>query len=195
MFENEKNKLLSIKRELNDVEFNLNNTEKNLQILENNINEYKNKNLGFNELNDKLEDDINLAGEVIEHQKDKNIILEDKINIKEYELSELKLKINCQNYANKKQFEIYKDDKYEQIENAYERQKNKKEKEKYFIQVIYSLYIIQKYFINSKKFNKKHMESDKEYLSIIYNNYNIFENYEINKNINKYEDQKINTEL
>ena len=194
MFENEKNKLLSIKRELNDVEFNLNNTEKNLQILENNINEYKNKNLGFNELNDKLEDDINLAGEVIEHQKDKNIILDDKINIKEYELSELKRKINCQSYANKKQFEIYKDDKYEQIENAYERQKNKKEKEKYFIQVIYSLYIIQKYFINSKKFNKKLMESDKEYLSIN-NNYNIFENYEINKNINKYEDQKINTEL
>ena len=104
-------------------------------------------------------------------------------------MDELKNEIKYIKFRNKRQFENNKKKKYNDIIYAYQNEKDKKEKEKHFIEVIYSLYIIQKYFIDSKKYNKKDLESDNEYLDLINNNYNIIEN-KITKESNQKEDNK-----
>ena len=166
MYENEKNKSLEIKKEINDVEFNLHNTEKNLKILKNNLNGYANKNMGFNILNQKLQNNIDLTFEVIEHQQNKNMKLDKTIINKEEKMNNLKNQLKYLKGQNKISFEEYKEQKYNQIKMAHEKEKDKIEKEKYYIEVINSLYLIQKYFIDTQNFDKKSLESDKDYINL-----------------------------
>ena len=173
MYDIEKNKAIEIKKEMNEVEFKLNNTEKNIKILDKNLKGYNDKNYGFNELNQNLQNNIDLAKKVISHQKEKSEKLERKINKKEDKMEYLEYQIKYLKRQNNSGFEEYKNSKYNDIQLAYEKEKDKKEKEKYFIDIIYCIYLIQKYFIKSKKFNKRDLESDKEYINLIkYNSEN-----------------------
>ena len=173
MYDIEKNKAIEIKKEMNEVEFKLNNTEKNIKILDKNLKGYNDKNYGFNELNQNLQNNIDLAKKVISHQKEKSEKLERKINKKEDKMEYLEYQIKYLKRQNNSGFEEYKNSKYNDIQLAYEKEKDKKEKEKYFIDIIYCIYLIQKYFIKPKKFNKRDLESDKEYINLIkYNNEN-----------------------
>ena len=172
MHEIGKNKSLEVKKEINDLEFNLFNTQKNLGILESNLEGYTNKNMGFNELDQKLQNNIDLAYKVIEHQMDENSKLNLKILNKEKKTDDLKKYIKQKKEQNKMELDLYKDMKITDIKMAHEREKEKIEKEKYYIEIITSLYLIQKYFINNyNNFDKKDLETDKDYINLKTHNF------------------------
>ena len=190
MYDNEKNKYISIKKETNELEFNLKNIKNNIKSLEKNINGYNKNHNSFKELNENLDNNIDLALKIIEHQREKNNELNEKINKKEKKLDYLESKIKYQKVDNKSSFEKYKQTKYNDIKIAYEKDKDKKERDNYLIDVINCLYIIKKYFIESKNNNEKDFGNNKEIINFINNKnvLNIGDNTE--KNFSNIEDLK-----
>ena len=191
MYENDKNKSLEIKKEINDVEFNLFNTEKNLLILEHNLIGHTNKNMGFNQLVQKLQNNIDIANEVIEHQMDENSKLSKKIQGKEKKTNDLKKFIKQKNEQNSIELELYKDMKISDIKNAYEKERDKREKEKYYIEIITTIYLIQKYFIDSPNFDKKQLETDQDYINLKTNNILVMDNKNNQSNFENKEEENM----
>ena len=188
MYDNEKNKYVRIKKENNELEFNLKNTNNNIKSLEKNINVY-NKNLNsFKDLNKNLDNNIDLALKIIEHQRENHNKLNEKINKKEKKLDYLESKIKNLKVNNKSFFDKYKNAKYNDIKMAYEKDKDKKEKDNYVIELINCLYIIQKYFIESKNFNKSDFGNNKEIINFINNKNELKIDNNTEKNFSSIED-------
>ena len=94
-------------------------------------------------------------------------------------MNNLKNKILSIKETNKDEFDNYSEDILEKIIKSKEDEEEKTKKEKDYINIIYCLYILQKYFIEQENFEFDKLFMSKEYKAIIN------ENYEIN--INKQE--------
>ena len=163
MFEDEQNRLLSIKRETNIIEQKIYNVQKYQKIVNDNLTKAGKKDKNYEELNSKIDNDIILINEVNNKQKIDNQKLEHEIMLKEREVKILEDQIKQLKENNNSDLNEYKNEVKEEIEQAKELEKKRIEDEKKYIEIIYCLYIIQKYFIEEENFNKEKLLSSKDY--------------------------------
>ena len=163
MCEDEKSRLMDIKKETNIIEERINNVKKYQRIIDYNLGKDKIKNEEEKEINKKLKQDIELVDKVNMNQKTKNEKLNKLIFEKEKKVEELKKKLLQLKRLNKQQNVIYRNDIQQEIEKVKEYGEAQKKREKKCIEIIHCLYLIQKYFINEENFNRQKMQSSVEY--------------------------------
>ena len=159
--------------ENNDIQDKLNNYEKYNLLINENLEKTKIKNNNYLELSSQLQKNIDLANKIISDNNEKNKILENRIVNKEEKVDNLKQTIDFMRQRNKEDLIKYKEDHYEKIMKSKEDQEEKIKKEKKYIDIIYCLYVLQKYFIKQESFIPSLMKKSKEYNSIINSNYDI----------------------
>ena len=169
----EKKKLRVMLEENNDIQDKLNNYEKYNLLINENLEKTKIKNNNYLELSSQLQKNIDLANKIISDNNEKNKILENRIVNKEEKVDNLKQTIDFMRQRNKEDLIKYKEDHYEKIMKSKEDQEEKIKKEKKYIDIIYCLYVLQKYFIKQESFIPSLMKKSKEYNSIINSNYDI----------------------
>lgn len=163
MFEDEQNRLLSIKRETNIIEEKLFNIRKYQKIVSDNLEKSQKKDRNYEDLNKKIDNDIKLIDQVSSKQYKDNKRLERILKNKENEIKYLEEQVRQLKAYNNDNIDDYKNDIKEKIEQAKEEERKRNEDEKKYIEIIYCLYIIQKYFIDEENFNKQNILSSKEY--------------------------------
>ena len=163
MFEDEQNRLLSIKRETNIIEQKLYNVGKYQKIVSDNITKNEKKNKNYEELNEKIDSDLKLIDNANNKQNMTNQKLDQEIMIKEKEVQILEEQIKQLKESNHSDINDYKQEIKEEIEQAKEMHKKKIEDEKKYIEVINCLYIIQKYFTEAEEFDKEQLLASKDY--------------------------------
>ena len=192
MFEDEQNRLLSIKRETNIIEQKIYNVGKYQKIVNDNLKKSSNKNKNYIELNEKIDNDIQLINQVNEKQDIENKKLDDEINAKEKEIQILEEQLKQLRENNDSDINEYKNEIKEKIEKAKEFEKKRIEDEKKYIEIIYCLYIVQKYFTEEENFNKEKLLSSKDYNLLTKMNSEIITPYIDTKKINTENSTKIN---
>ena len=186
MFEDEQNRLLSIKRETNIIEQKLYNVGKYQKIVTDNLKKSEAKNKNYVDLDEKIDNDIKLIDQVNNKQAITNKNLEDNIKLKEKEIKILEEKLNELKENKDNNLNQYENDVKEEIQKAKEIGKKRTEDEKKYIEIINCLYIIQKYFIEEENFNKEKLLSSKDY--------NLLTKM-VSNNVSSYIDiKKVNTE-
>ena len=186
MFEDEQNRLLSIKRETNIIEQKLYNVGKYQKIVTDNLKKGEAKNKNYVDLDEKIDNDIKLIDQVNNKQAITNKNLEDIIKLKEKEIKILEEKLNELKENKDNDLNQYENDVKEEIQKAKEIDKKRIEDEKKYIEIINCLYIIQKYFIEEENFNKEKLLSSKDY--------NLLTKM-VSNNVSSYLDiKKVNTE-
>ena len=171
MLENEKDRLFNIKKESFEVEEKIQNVKKYQKILNDNTNLNSKKEEDFNKLKEDIFNNINLVQKVKEEQDYKNEKIQNKISIKENEVKELEETIKQLKAYENIDMKKAKDDLKNKVENAKDFQKKRISDEKKCIEIIFCLYIIQKYLYEEKNFDKnKIIESDEYQLLLQINN-------------------------
>ena len=173
MIAGEKKKLRKMQEETNQIQEKLNNYNKYNVLIKENLQKTKLKNNNYLDLSKQLQNNIDLANNIINDNNEKNKTLENRIVNKEEKVDSLRQTIDFMKQQNKESFLKYKEDNYEKISRTKEDQEEKIKKEKKYIDIIYCLYILQKYFINQDIFSFNYLLSSKEYNSIINDNYEI----------------------
>ena len=173
MIAGEKKKLRKMQEETNQIQEKLNNYNKYNVLIKENLQKTKLKNNNYLDLSEQLQNNIDLANNIINDNNEKNKTLENRIINKEEKVDSLRQTIDFMKQQNKESFLKYKEDNYEKISRTKEEQEEKIKKEKKYIDIIYCLYILQKYFINQDIFSFNYLLSSKEYNSIINDNYEI----------------------
>ena len=173
MIAGEKKKLRKMQEETNQIQEKLNNYNKYNVLIKENLQKTKLKNNNYLDLSKQLQNNIDLANNIINDNNEKNKTLENRIVNKEEKVDNLRQTIDFMKQQNKESFLKYKEDNYEKISRTKEEQEEKIKKEKKYIDIIYCLYILQKYFINQDIFSFNYLLSSKEYNSIINDNYEI----------------------
>ena len=173
MIAGEKKKLRKMQEETNQIQEKLNNYNKYNVLIKENLQKTKLKNNNYLDLSKQLQNNIELANNIINDNNEKNKTLENRIINKEEKVDSLRQTIDFMKQQNKESFLKYKEDNYEKISRTKEEQEEKIKKEKKYIDIIYCLYILQKYFINQDIFSFNYLLSSKEYNSIINDNYEI----------------------
>ena len=183
MLENEQNRLFSIKRESHEIEEKLKNVEKYQKIVNDNLKLNSKKEENFNKLQENIINDINLADKVKEEQNFKSEKMQNVILIKENDVKELEEAIeqikSYENHDMKKS----KDELKYKVENAKEFEKKRISDEKKCIDIIFCLYIIQKYLYEEKNFDKNKVINSDEYQMLL--QINNEENLGISQDIKK----------
>ena len=173
MIAGEKKKLRKMQEETNQIQEKLNNYNKYNVLIKENLQKTKLKNNNYLDLSKQLQNNIDLANNIINDNNEKNKTLENRIINKEEKVDSLRQTIDFMKQQNKESFLKYKEDNYEKISRTKEDQEEKIKKERKYIDIIYCLYILQKYFINQDIFSFNYLLSSKEYNSIINDNYEI----------------------
>ena len=173
MIAGEKKKLRRMQEETNQIQEKLNNYNKYNVLIKENLQKTKLKNNNYLDLSKQLQNNIDLANNIINDNNEKNKILENRIINKEEKVDSLRQTIDFMKQQNKENFLKYKEDNYEKIFRTKEDQEEKIKKERKYIDIIYCLYILQKYFIQQDMFSFNYLLSSKEYNSIINDNYEI----------------------
>ena len=173
MMAGEKKKLRKMQEETNQIQEKLNNYNKYNVLIKENLQKTKLKNNNYLDLSKQLQNNIDLANNIINDNNEKNKTLENRIINKEEKVDSLRQTIDFMKQQNKESFLKYKEDNYEKISRTKEDQEEKIKKERKYIDIIYCLYILQKYFINQDIFSFNYLLSSKEYNSIINDNYEI----------------------
>ena len=173
MIAGEKKKLLRMQEETNQIHEKLNNFHKYDILINENIQKAKIKNNNYSILSHELTKNIDLANNIINDNNKKNKILENRISNKEEKVDSLKQTIDFMKQQNKENFLKYKEDNYEKISKTKEDQEEKIKKERKYIDIIYCLHILQKYFLGQDIFSFNYLLSSQEYQSIIKGNYEI----------------------
>ena len=194
MFEDEQNRLLSIKRETNIIEQKLYNVGKYQKIVNDNLKKSQVKNKNYEDLDEKIDNDIKLLDQVNNKQAITNKNLENIIQSKEKEIKILEDQLNELKQNKDKNINQYENEIKEEIEKAKEISKKRIEDEKKYIEIIHCLYIIQKYFIEEENFNKEKLLSSKDYNILIKMNSNYISSYLDTKKVNTENSVKVNFE-
>ena len=163
MFEDEQNRLLSIKSETNIIEEKLFNIRKYQKIVSDNLEKSQKKDKNYEELNKKIDNDIKLIDQVSSKQYKDNKKLERILKNKENEIKYLEQQVKLLKSYSNDNMDDYQNDIKEKIEQAKEEERKRNEDERKYIEIIYCLYIIQKYFIDEENFNRQNILSSKEY--------------------------------
>ena len=162
MIAGEKKKLRKMQEETNQIQEKLNNYNKYNVLIKENLQKTKLKNNNYLDLSKQLQNNIDLANNIINDNNEKNKTLENRIINKEEKVDSLRQTIDFMKQQNKESFLKYKEDNYEKISRTKEEQEEKIKKEKKYIDIIYCLYILQKYFINQDIFSFNYLLSSKE---------------------------------
>ena len=171
MLENEQKRLSIIKKESYEIEEKIKNVSKYQKIVNDNMKVNDKKEEDFHKLNQAITDDIKLVQKVKEKQDFNSEKIQKEISEKEFIVKELEEKIRqLQAYKNN-DMKLSKNDIKEQIENAKEYEKKRINDEKRCIEIIFCLYIIQKYLYEDKIFDKNKITQSKEY-QLLYQLYN-----------------------
>ena len=173
MIVGEKKKLRRMQEETNQIQEKLNNYNKFNALINENLQKTKLKNNNYLDLSKQLQKNIDLANNVISDNNEKNKILENRILNKEEKVDSLRQTIDFMKQQNKENFLKYKEDNYDKIFRTKEDQEEKIKKERKYIDIIYCLFVLQKYFIDQDIFSFNKLRSSKEYNSIINDNYEI----------------------
>ena len=173
MIAGEKKKLRKMQEETNQIQEKLNNYNKYNVLIKEHLQKTKLKNNNYLDLSKQLQNNIDLANNIINDNNEKNKTFENRIVNKEEKVDSLRQTIDFMKQQNKESFSKYKEDNYEKISRTKEDQEEKIKKERKYIDIIYCLYILQKYFINQDIFSFNYLLSSKEYNSIINDNYEI----------------------
>ena len=183
MFEDEQNRLLSIKSETNEIEEKLFNIRKYQKIVNDNLSKCKKKDYNYEELSKKIDNDIKLIDQVNEKQYKDNKKIDNKIKNKEREVKYLEEQVKRLKAYNNNDINDYKNEIKEKIEKAKEVERIRLEDERKYIEIIYCLYIIQKYFTDEENFDKQKLLLSKEYKLLTRLNPEYIFSYSDNKNI------------
>mgnify|MGYP006916099589 FL=1 len=163
MLENEQKRLSIIKKESYEIEEKIKNISKYQKIVNDNNKVNDKKEEDFHKLNQAITNDIKLVQKVKEKQDFNSEKIQKEIAEKEFIVKELEEKIKqLQTYKNN-DMKLSKNDIKEQIENAKEYEKKRINDEKKCIEIIFCLYIIQKYLYEEKNFDKNRITQSKEY--------------------------------
>ena len=176
MIVGEKKKLRRMQEETNQIQEKLNNYNKCNALVNENLKKTNLKNNNYLDLSNQLQKNIDLANNIINDNNEKNKTLENRILNKEEKVDSLKQTIDFMKQQNKENFLKYKEENYDKIFRTKEDQEEKVKKERKYIDIIYCLYVLQKYFIEQDIFSIKYLLSSKEYNSIINDNYKILLN-------------------
>ena len=197
MLDEEKKKVLSIQDETNQIQEKLNNFKRYHNLICDNLNKIKLKNNNYIQLNDKLQNDIDLANKIIHMNNEKNEKIENRIVTKEEKMNNLKKKILSIKETNQDEFDNYTEGIYEKIIKSKEDEEEKSKKEKDYVNIIYCLYILQQFFIEQENFDFDKLFISKEYKAIINENYEIDTNKQeknVSSDNNKGENNDLNLE-
>ena len=163
MLENEQKRLSIIKKESYEIEEKIKNISKYQKIVNDNNKVNDKKEEDFHKLNQAITNDIKLVQKIKEKQDFNSEKIQKEIAEKEFIVKELEEKIKqLQAYKNN-DMKLSKNDIKEQIENAKEYEKKRINDEKKCIEIIFCLYIIQKYLYEEKNFDKNRITQSKEY--------------------------------
>ena len=173
MLVGEKKKLVAMQEETTQILEKLNNYARYNTLINENLRKTKLKNSNYSELSKQLINNIELANNIINDNNEKNQLLENRIKTKEENVDKLKETLTFMKGQNKENFIKYKEDNYEKICKTKEDQEEKTRKEKKYVDIIYCLYVLQKYFIEKDQFNSEHLLQSKEYNAILNDNYDI----------------------
>ena len=173
MFEDEKSRLLSIKKETNVVEEQLHNVYQFQKIIDYNLQKNAQKDIGYQQIKKSLQNNLELTKKISETQKERNENLDQEIFDKESEVNDLEERAKNLREENKLSYAGYQKNINEQLLEIKEKEKEKKVKEKKYIEIIYCLYLIQKFFINEDHFDLDSLLSNKDYNSLLNNKFEI----------------------
>ena len=163
MLENEQKRLSIIKKESYEIEEKIKNIHKYQKIISDNMKVNDKKEEDFLKLDQAISSDIKLVQKVKEKQDFNSKKIQKEISEKEFVIKELEEKIRqLQTYKNN-DMKISKNDLKEKIENAKEIEKKRLNDEKKCIEIIFCLYIIQKYLYEEKNYDKNKIIQCKEY--------------------------------
>ena len=163
MLEDEQNRLFSIKKESYSIEEKIKNVNKYQKIIKYNMNINEQEEEKFQELNQKIIDDIKIAEKVEENQNMTNEKVQNKIYDKENEVKELEEKVRELKAYKNTDLKTSKDELKDKVENAKEFERKRINDEKKCIDIIYCLYIIQKYLYEEKNYDKNKIILSNEY--------------------------------
>ena len=169
----EKKRLRLMQEDTNQMTEKLNNFNKYNKLIKENLQKTKLKNQNFSNLSEQLDKNIELANNIINENNEKNKALENKIIYKEGNVDNLRQTIDFMKQQNKENFIKYKEEHFEKISKTKEDQEEKIRKERKYVDIIYCLYVLQKYFIEQDSYATNLLETSKEYNAIINQNYEI----------------------
>ena len=200
MFEEEQKRLTEIKKESQIVEEKILNIKKYQKIVNENLDKDDKKSDNFHILNSKINKDIKLIDTVYENQNSTNEKLKHEIITKEKYIKELEKKIEKLKEYQNIDMQQAKNELKEKVRNAEEYEQNRLINEKKYIEIIYCLYIIQKYLneYGEKNFDKNSLIQSQEYqlLLKLNNDNDAFNNIQATQSIySKREDNKSNSEI
>lgn len=192
ILENENKKLYELITKTNQLEVELKSHERYSNLINENLGNTNLKNNDFLKLKKNLEENINIANKIMSYNTSKNNILENKIYTKEGKIRDLKEKILNLKEQNKIEYKNYKEDIYQIIDKSKEEYEEKKQKEKQYIDIIFSLYILQKYFLEQNNFDENRLILSNDYKILINKNYIIDNNIKRNEKIEEENYEKEN---
>ena len=183
MFEDEKVKLINIKKETNYVLEQLNNIKQYQRIIDYNLKHQINGEIYMSQLDDKLNTNNEIVSKVNNENYERIKKLNEEIEYKEMKIQDLQEKLEI--LKNKKiDSDIISENEYKakKIKQIKENIHENKKKEKKYIEIIYCLSILQKYFINSNFFDLKKLYNTKDYKILLNKDNLIINNNDHNKN-------------
>ena len=173
MCEEEKNRSKEIKCETNVVEERIHNVNQYQRIVDYNMRKEKMKISEEKKIEDKLGKGLELLEDINVGQKIKNERLNKMIYEKEKKVEELKNRLLEIKKLNKMENKEYQNEIKKKIDKGKESGDNQKINEKKIVEIIYSLYLIQNYFINEENFDRKKVMKSNEYKLIEKKNFDV----------------------
>ena len=163
MLENEQNKLFSIKKESYNIEDKIKNINKYQKIIKYNMNINDKEEEKIQELNKEISNDFKLAQKMEDKQNLMNEKLQIEKNEKENEVRKLQEIVDELKAYENTNLKFSKDELKNKIEDAKGIEMKRINNEKKCIEIIYCLYIIQKYLYEDKDFDKNKILQSYEY--------------------------------
>ena len=163
MLENEQNRLFSIKKESYNIEEKIQNIYKYQKIIQYNMNINDKEEEKYSELNKEILNDIDLVQKVESQQNLTKVKIQAEISQKENEIKELEDIIEGLKAYKNTDFKTSKDELKDKIENLKELERKRIRDEKKCIDIIYCLYVIQKYLYEEKNYDKNKIIQSDEY--------------------------------
>ena len=163
MLENEQNRLFSIKKESYNIEEKIQNIYKYQKIIQYNMNINDKEEEKYSELNKEILNDIDLVQKVESQQNLTKVKIQAEISQKEKEIKELEDIIEGLKAYKNTDFKTSKDELKDKIENLKELERKRISDEKKCIDIIYCLYVIQKYLYEEKNYDKNKIIQSDEY--------------------------------
>ena len=194
MLENEQNRLFSIKKESHEIREKIKTLNRYQKIVQSNLNINDKEEQKFQELNNKIDNDIKLVQKVEAEQNSTNDKIQNKIYLKENDVRILEERIKELKGFKKNDLKVSKDELKIKIENAKEFEKKRINDEKKCVEIINCLFLIQKYLYDENTYDKNQLTQSDEYKLLMQLNDETNIIMKSEEKINKKEDNKNNYE-